>query len=109
MEGKVNFRRYDSNDVRVLEGKSDVFSNRSKLWNIRSAYKNIRWIEDTLIKIKSGEFSLPGKKALKQDNTNYELILIDATEIPIERPRASHFSNKNNLSVIYPHIIGIDI
>ena len=26
-----------------------------------SAYKNIRWIEDTLIK--SGEFSLPGKKA----------------------------------------------
>ena len=50
-----------------------------------SAYKNIRWIEDTLIK--SGEFSLPGKKALKQDNTNYELILIDATETPIERPK----------------------
>ena len=27
------------------------------------------------------------KKALKQDNTNYELILIDATETPIERPK----------------------
>ena len=50
-----------------------------------SAYKNIRWIEDTLIK--SQEFSLPGKKALKKDNTNYELILIDATETPIERPK----------------------
>lgn len=49
-----------------------------------SAYKNIRWVEDTLIKSKA--FSLPGKKELKKDS-NYELILIDATETPIERPK----------------------
>jgi len=44
----------------------------------------ILWIEDTLIK--SGKFSLPGKKALRKAETEYEIILIDATESPICRP-----------------------
>lgn len=48
-----------------------------------SAYKNIKWVEDVLIKSK--EFSLPGKKALLENN--YEIVLIDATETPIERPK----------------------
>lgn len=50
-----------------------------------SAYKTIRWVEDTLIKCK--EFSLPGRKALLKSDMKYEIVLIDATETPIERPK----------------------
>ncbi|CAM3248041.1 DDE superendonuclease family protein [Legionella anisa] len=49
------------------------------------AYKLIRWTEDTLIKSKL--FSLPGRKALVKSDVEYEVILIDATETPIERPK----------------------
>ena len=48
-------------------------------------WKLIRWVEDTLIK--SGEFSLPGKKELLKSEAEYEIILIDATETPVERPK----------------------
>lgn len=50
-----------------------------------SAYKTIRWIEDILIKCK--EFSLPGRKALLKSDMQYEIVLVDATESPIERPK----------------------
>ena len=50
-----------------------------------SMYRLIKWVEDTLIK--DGLFSLPGKKALLKSDVEYEVILIDATEIPIERPK----------------------
>ena len=50
-----------------------------------ACYRNCRWIEDTLIKSKT--FSLPGKKALLRGSAEFEIILIDATETPIERPK----------------------
>lgn len=50
-----------------------------------SAYKTIKWVEDTLIK--HPEFSLPGRKALLKSDMEYEVVLIDATETPIERPK----------------------
>ena len=50
-----------------------------------TAYKTIRWVEDTLIK--SRVFSLPGRKALLKSQMNYEVVLVDATETPIERPQ----------------------
>ena len=50
-----------------------------------NAYQTIKWIEDVLIK--DGTFSLPGKKTLLDENTEYEIILPDATETPIERPK----------------------
>lgn len=53
-------------------------------------YRSIKWIEDTLIK--DGTFSLPGKKALLKSDASYEIILIDATETPVERPQ----KNKEN-------------
>lgn len=52
-----------------------------------SAYKVIRRVEDTLIQ--SGRFSLPGRKALLKSDITYEVVLIDATETPIERPKKS--------------------
>jgi hypothetical protein len=50
-----------------------------------TAYKVVRWIEDTLIK--HPDFALPGRKALVKSDMVYEMILIDATESPIERPK----------------------
>jgi len=50
-----------------------------------SIYRIIRWVEDTLIK--DGTFSLPGRKALAKSDTEYEVILVDATETPVERPK----------------------
>jgi Helix-turn-helix of DDE superfamily endonuclease len=50
-----------------------------------ACYRACRWVEDVLIK--SGEFSLPGKKELLKSNIEYEVILIDASESPIERPK----------------------
>ena len=37
--------------------------------------------------IKDGTFSLPGKKELLKSDAEYEMILIDSTETPIERPQ----------------------
>lgn len=50
-----------------------------------TAYKTVRWIEDTLIKHQ--DFALPGRKALLKSDVEYDVILIDATETPIERPK----------------------
>ncbi|STZ01968.1 Uncharacterised protein [Moraxella equi] len=46
--------------------------------------KAIQWVESILIIHK--DFALPSKKTLWQDN-ELETILIDATEVPIERPK----------------------
>jgi hypothetical protein len=56
------------------------------------AYKTIRWVEDTLIKSKL--FRLPGRKELLKSDVDYEVILVDATESPIQRPK----KNKNTIT-----------
>ncbi len=53
-----------------------------------SAYKASRWIEDTLIK--HPDFALPGRKALEKSDMQYEVILVDASETPIERPKKNN-------------------
>ena len=50
-----------------------------------NAYNTIKWVENVLIK--DGLFSLPGKKALLDEESEIEVILPDATETPIERPK----------------------
>lgn len=50
-----------------------------------SAFYTIRWVEDTLVK--HPDFALPGRKALHKSDMQYEVILVDATETPIERPK----------------------
>lgn len=49
------------------------------------AYKIVRWVEDTLIK--DPVFALPGRKALLKSDMQYEVLLIDVSETPIERPK----------------------
>ena len=50
--------------------------------------RTIRKVEKVLMK--SGEFRLPGRKALQASDTLIEMVLIDATEQPIERPKKSN-------------------
>ena len=50
-----------------------------------ACYWNIRWIENVLIK--HSDFTLPGRKALLKSDVEYDVVLIDATETPIERPK----------------------
>lgn len=59
-----------------------------------ACYRACKWVEDTLIK--SGTFSLPGKKELLKSDVDYEVILIDATESLIERPKKKGQKQKEN-------------
>jgi hypothetical protein len=49
--------------------------------------RTINKIEDALVR--SGEFRLPGKKVLQPSDTIIEVVLVDASEQPIECPKKS--------------------
>ncbi len=53
-----------------------------------AAFQCIRWIENTFISNK--EFRLPGKKALLKSDHEFEVILMDVAESPIERPKKNN-------------------
>lgn len=59
-----------------------------------ACYRSCRWVEDVLIK--SSQFALPGKKALLKSNVEFEVVLIDAAESSIERPKKKSPSEKKN-------------
>lgn len=49
--------------------------------------RTIKKVEDALIQ--SGKFRLPGQQALQPSDTIIEVVVVDATEQPIERPKKS--------------------
>jgi transcriptional antiterminator len=49
-----------------------------------TVHDTLVWVERTLVK--DEKFKLPGKKALLEDD-GIEVILVDVTECPIERPK----------------------
>ena len=49
--------------------------------------RTINKVEDALVR--SGEFRLPGKKVLRPSDTIIEVVLVDVSEQPIERPKKS--------------------
>jgi len=49
-----------------------------------TVHDTIVWVENVLIK--EGTFSLPGKKKLLEDD-RIEIVLVDVTECPVERPK----------------------
>jgi hypothetical protein len=61
-------------------------------WGISESacFRNCVWIEDTLIESK--EFSLPKRTAPLKSENEIEVVVVDATESPIERPQ----KNKGN-------------
>jgi hypothetical protein len=46
--------------------------------------RTIRKVEDALVRSK--KFRLPGKKVLQPSNTVFEVVLVDVSEQPVERP-----------------------
>ena len=49
--------------------------------------RTINKVEDALVR--SGEFRLPGKKVLQPSDAIIEVVLVDVSEQPIERPKKS--------------------
>ena len=49
------------------------------------AYRIIKWCENTLAESKT--YRLPGRKAVAASERVFDVVLIDATETPIERPQ----------------------
>ena len=54
--------------------------------NETTVRRTINRVEDTLIK--SGKFSLPSRKTLRE-NTTFEIVVVDVAENPVERPKKS--------------------
>ena len=52
--------------------------------------RTINKIENALLQ--SGQFTLPGKKSLQESDTIIEIILVDATEQAIERPKKTEIT-----------------
>ena len=53
--------------------------------------RTIKKVENVLIQSK--QFHLPGKKVLQPSDTVIEIVLVDATEQPIERPKKGNAGN----------------
>ena len=49
--------------------------------------RTIQAVENALMR--SGNFRLPGKKSLTQSDIAYQVVVMDATECPVERPQKS--------------------
>jgi len=47
--------------------------------------RTIQKVENLLVR--SGKFRLPGKKALQASDTVFEVVLVDVSEQPVERPK----------------------
>jgi Helix-turn-helix of DDE superfamily endonuclease len=59
-------------------------------WGVHetTAQRTVERVEDVLIK--SGKFALPSKRKLLEADLNFEVIVVDVTEHPIERPKKSN-------------------
>lgn len=65
--------------------------------------RTIKKVEDVLIRSK--QFHLPGKKVLQSSDTVIEVILLDVTEQPVERPKkdnADTTAAKRNVTLKKP-------
>ncbi|SRR5258706_14020343 len=61
--------------------------------------RTIRKVENALVR--SGKFRLPGKKTLQVSDTVLEVVLVDVSEQPIERPKKV----KNDITVAKRSVI----
>jgi Helix-turn-helix of DDE superfamily endonuclease len=52
-----------------------------------TAIRTTHWVENTLMQ--SGEFGLPKRQEWHDKGTDIDVVLIDATEVEIERPKKS--------------------
>ena len=66
-----------------------TFAHLGHDWNIHetTVQRTVERVEAALIA--SGQFSLPGKKSLKDAENVFQIIAVDAAETPCERPQKS--------------------
>ncbi len=64
-----------------------------------SAFNICRWIEDNLIGDKL--LHLPGKKSLLSGKTGHDVVIVDVTECPIERPKKRVRGRRRNRQKYY--------
>ena len=70
-----------------------TYFHMGQSWGVNESivYRIIRKIEDALVR--SRALSLPGKKKLQQPNYQLEVVVVDVTETPIERPKKTKNSS----------------
>ena len=61
--------------------------------------RTIQKVENSLVR--SGKFRLPGKKTLQASDTVFEVVLVDVSEQPIERPKKA----KNGITAVKRSVI----
>ncbi|MBW3058639.1 MAG: IS5/IS1182 family transposase [Spiroplasma poulsonii] len=109
--GKTNKLSLENRLLRTLLywREYQTYFHLGKSFDISEAncYRNIKWIEDILIK--NSDFQqLAGKKALINDYFNDKTIIIDATETPIQRPKKRQkqsYSGKKKKHTIKTQVI----
>lgn len=74
-----------------------TYFHMGQTWGLHEStvYRIIREIENILIKSK--EFRLTGKKQLRKSDISLEIVVVDVTEVSIERPKKnqkSYYSGK---------------
>jgi DDE superfamily endonuclease len=70
-----------------------------------AAYRNIKGCESTLAKSKA--FRLPGRKAVAASKRAFDIVLIDVTETPIERPKKQrrYYSGKKKRHTLKTQLV----
>lgn len=63
-----------------------------------NCYRTCRFVEEILVR--SQTFRLPGRKAPLASQMQYEVVLIDATESPIERPKKRESVIRNPSGIV---------
>ena len=66
--------------------------------------RTIDKVEDALVN--SGEFRLPGKKVLQPNDTIIEVVLVDVSEQPIERPKKAKATLQRQKEATHPESTG---
>lgn len=66
--------------------------------------RTIQKVENALVS--SGKFRLPGKKALQTSNTVFEVVLVDVSEQPVERPKKSKTALQRQKEASHPKSAG---
>jgi hypothetical protein len=85
-----------------------TFFHIAQDWGIHesTAWRIVRRIEDVLIKAE--EFHLPSKRELQKESTELELVVVDASETEIERPKKKqklYYSGKQRCHTLKTQLI----
>nr|WP_255578742.1 transposase family protein [Deinococcus sp. RIT780] len=88
-----------------------TFAHLGHDWNIHetTVQRTVERVETALIH--SGEFRLPGRKSLKQEENVFQIIAVDAAETPCERPTSQQrrwYSGKKKRHTLKTQVV-IDV